>query len=213
MVSYRQLVDHLHFAPAWAISLALLGATILVAVLLHRFAFRLATRLVRGRDLFWRSLVSRNRRPLRLAFVVAGLLLVQPLLPLTPEQAALFRQGIALASIVLVAWAAYTALHIWTVVYLRRFTLDSTDNLAARKHVTQTHILRRVATSLIVAVAVSASLMTFDSVRQYGVSLLASAGAAGLIAGLALQPVLKNIFAGIQLAITQPIRIDDALLV
>ncbi|MCZ0733884.1 mechanosensitive ion channel family protein [Phreatobacter sp. AB_2022a] len=213
MVSYRQLVDHLHFAPAWAISLALLGATILVAVLLHRFAFRLATRLVRGRDLFWRSLVSRNRRPLRLAFVVAGLLLVQPLLPLTPEQAALFRQGIALASIVLVAWAAYTALHIWTVVYLRRFTLDSTDNLAARKHVTQTHILRRVATSLIVALAVSACLMTFDSVRQYGVSLLASAGAAGIIAGLALQPVLKNIFAGIQLAITQPIRIDDALLV
>lgn len=55
--------------------------------------------------------------------------------------------------------------------------------------------------------------MTFDGVRQYGVSLLASAGAAGLVVGLALQPVLKNIFAGIQLAVTQPIRIDDALLV
>ena len=213
MASFRQLIDHIHFAQPWAVSLALLGAAILVAVLLHRFAFRIATRLAQGRDLFWRSLVSRNRRPLRLAFVVAGVLLVQPLLPLTGEQAAVIRQVIALSSIILVAWAAYTALHIWTVVYLRRFTLDSTDNLAARKHVTQTHILRRVATSLIVAVAVSASLMTFDSVRQYGVSLLASAGAAGLIAGLALQPVLKNIFAGIQLAITQPIRIDDALLV
>ncbi len=55
--------------------------------------------------------------------------------------------------------------------------------------------------------------MTFDAVRQYGVSLLASAGAAGLVVGLALQPVLKNLFAGIQLAMTQPIRIDDALIV
>ena len=55
--------------------------------------------------------------------------------------------------------------------------------------------------------------MTFQPVRQYGVSLLASAGAAGIVAGLALQPVLKNLFAGIQLAVTQPIRIDDALIV
>jgi len=55
--------------------------------------------------------------------------------------------------------------------------------------------------------------MTFPGVREYGVSLLASAGAAGLIVGLALQPVLKNLFAGIQVAMTQPIRIDDALLV
>ena len=56
-------------------------------------------------------------------------------------------------------------------------------------------------------------LMTFDAVRQYGISLLASAGAAGLVVGLALQPLLKNLFAGIQLAITQPIRIDDVLVV
>ena len=55
--------------------------------------------------------------------------------------------------------------------------------------------------------------MTFPAARQYGVSLLASAGVAGIVLGLALQPVLKNLFAGIQLAITQPIRIDDALLV
>jgi hypothetical protein len=60
---------------------------------------------------------------------------------------------------------------------------------------------------------VAAALMTFPAVQQYGVSLFASAGVAGIVLGLALQPVLKNIFAGIQLAITQPIRIDDALIV
>jgi small-conductance mechanosensitive channel len=83
----------------------------------------------------------------------------------------------------------------------------------ARKHITQTRILRRIAKILISLIAISAALMSFESVRQYGVSLLASAGAAGIVVGLALQPLLKNIFAGIQLAITQPIRIDDALLV
>ncbi len=85
-------------------------------------------------------------------------------------------------------------------------------------HVTEdcravSEILQRVGEFMILVIGLSTLLMTFDGVRQYGVSLLASAGAAGLIAVLALQPVLKNIFAGIQLAVTQPIRIDDALLV
>ena len=55
--------------------------------------------------------------------------------------------------------------------------------------------------------------MTFESVRQYGVSLIASAGAAGIVVGLALRPLLTNLFAGIQIAITQPIRIGDAVIV
>ena len=59
----------------------------------------------------------------------------------------------------------------------------------------------------------SAALMTFEPVRQYGVSLFASAGVAGLVAGLAARPVLSNLFAGVQLAMTQPIRIDDAVIV
>ncbi|MFC7552462.1 mechanosensitive ion channel family protein [Pseudoroseomonas wenyumeiae] len=66
---------------------------------------------------------------------------------------------------------------------------------------------------LIVLITASAALMTFDGVRQYGVSLLASAGAAGIVLGLALQPVLKNLVAGVQLAVTQPIRLEDAVIV
>src|SRR5581483_2754751 len=96
---------------------------------------------------------------------------------------------------------------------LRRFKLDSEDNLLARKHVTQSRILERVARVLIVILTVAAALMPFDDVRQVGISLLASAGAASLVLGLALQPVLRNLMAGVQLAITQPIRIDDALLI
>ena len=74
-------------------------------------------------------------------------------------------------------------------------------------------ILQRVGMTLILVITVAAMLMTFDQVRQYGVSLLASAGAAGIVVGLALQPLLKNLVAGIQLAVTQPIRLDDAVIV
>jgi small-conductance mechanosensitive channel len=97
--------------------------------------------------------------------------------------------------------------------YLLRFRLDVADNLTARKHITQVRVFKRIVDTLIIVVAVGTALMTFDSVRQYGVSLFASAGAAGLIVGLAARPLLSNLIAGVQIAVTQPIRIDDAVIV
>jgi len=118
-----------------------------------------------------------------------------------------------IAGIALVGWAAMAALHIAATFYLRRFRLDATDNLTARKHVTQVRVLQRSADVLVIIVTLAAALMTFEPVRQYGVSLFASAGVAGLIAGLAARPVLSNLFAGVQIAMTQPIRIEDAVIV
>jgi len=203
----------LPWMPAWAISAGLLALAVVVARAVHKILFRTATRIVAGKDLFWRSLVSRTHGPTRLGAMIVAISAAAAVAPLTDAQVAIVRQILLLAFIALLGWVALTALHIWMTVYLRRFTLDAEDNLLARKHVTQTRILRRVAATLIVMVTLSAALMTFEEVRQYGISLLASAGAAGLVIGLALQPVLKNVFAGIQLAMTQPIRIDDAVLV
>ena len=118
-----------------------------------------------------------------------------------------------MAFVTLVGGACATAIHIATVIYLRRFKLDAEDTLLARKHFTQMRILERAALILVALVTIGIALMTFEPVRQYGVSLLASAGAAGLILGLAMQPVLSNPVAGLQIAITQPIRIEDAVIV
>ncbi|HEV2956912.1 MAG TPA: mechanosensitive ion channel domain-containing protein [Xanthobacteraceae bacterium] len=74
-------------------------------------------------------------------------------------------------------------------------------------------ILERTAAALILVVTAACVLVTFESVREYGVSLFASAGIAGLIAGLAARPVLSNLFAGVQIAVTQPIRLEDAVIV
>src|SRR5262249_17909645 len=94
-----------------------------------------------------------------------------------------------------------------------RFHEDIAENLIARKHVTQVRVFKRVIDTLVIIIAVSAALMTFDSVRQYGVSLFASAGAAGIVVGLAARPLLSNLIAGVQIAITQPIRIEDAVII
>lgn len=209
----REAVESLSWAPSWLVSLCVLALAVVVALFLHRVVFRLVTRLVEKRDLFWRSLVARTEGPTRLALIIVALTIGAGIAPLTIGQAGLLRHALAICFICLVGWIALTALHIWTTVYLRRFKLDSEDNLLARKHTTQSRILKRVAAIMIVVVTAATALMTFDSVRQYGVSLLASAGAAGLVVGLALQPLLKNLIAGIQLAVTQPIRLDDAVIV
>ncbi|KEO56101.1 mechanosensitive ion channel family protein [Thioclava pacifica] len=199
--------------PDWAVALAAYLIATLLALALFRVVFSMLTRAVAERDLFWRSLVTRAARPLRLVLLIAALGFANGLAPASEGTTTTITHVLLVALILSLAWIAYTALYIWTTIHLRRFKLDAEDNLLARKHVTQTRILMRVAKVMIVILAVAAALMTFPAVRQYGVSLLAAGGAAGIVVGLALQPVLKNLFAGIQLALTQPIRIDDALIV
>ena len=212
-----RLEQYIHAIIRWLpdpiLSVLILITSFGAGWLLHKIISRTLTRLTENRDLFWRSLVQRTKRPLRLAILTWTLSLGVVIAPLSNEGESTLRHILLLCFIVVVGWMARTTLHIWTTVYLRRFKLDAEDNLLARKHVTQSRILERVAATLIIALTLSAVIMTFPAARQYGVSLLASAGVAGIVLGLALQPVLKNLFAGIQLAITQPIRIDDALLV
>lgn len=209
----RQLIASLTWMPDWAASIIVLGLALAIALVIHRAGFRIVTNLVAEQDLFWRSLVARTEGPGRLAVCIFGLSIATKIAPLSDSQQTVIQHVLLVCFIVLVGWLAITALHIWTTVYLRRFKLDAADNLLARKHTTQLRILQRVAVTVVGVITIAAALMSFDQVRQYGVSLLASAGAAGLVIGLALQPLLKNLVAGIQLAITQPIRLDDAVIV
>jgi small-conductance mechanosensitive channel len=91
--------------------------------------------------------------------------------------------------------------------------LDTPDNLQARRIHTQARVLARTVMVIIVIVGAGAALMTFPNVRQVGASLLASAGVAGLVAGIAARPVLGNLIAGLQIALSQPIRIDDVVVI
>jgi small-conductance mechanosensitive channel len=159
------------------------------------------------------SLMARTGALSRLAFVTLALALVLPAIDLPPRAAALFATALPFCFVVLLGWIALIAVDIGVNVYLLRFRLDAEDNLLARKHVTQMRVLKRVISTVVLLITAGAALMTIGAVRQVGVSLFASAGVAGLAVGLAARPVLANLIAGVQLAMTQPIRIEDAVIV
>lgn len=94
-----------------------------------------------------------------------------------------------------------------------RFNIDEEDNLKARQARTQIVFLKKVCILVVVIVATSIILLSFESVRKYGTTLLTSAGVAGIIIGFAAQKTIGNLLAGFQIAFTQPIKIDDAVIV
>jgi len=208
-----QIRETLEFAPDWAVAAVLIALAILVALGVHKVAVILLTRFLAGQHPILERIIAGTRKPARLALLVFALAVTLPAVPLNDGIAQVLSHILFITTIGLLGWIAIAAVHIAADIYLMRFRIDVADNLLARKHYTQIRILVRVADILVVVLTVGFALMTFSSVRQYGVSLFASAGVAGLVAGLAARPVLSNLFAGVQLAMTQPIRIDDVVIV
>ena len=207
------LGDALAFAPSGLIGALVLALAAVAAIVVHEILVRLLRRLFGDQESYLRSLLRAISGLTRLAFLIIALDIVLPIAPIDPVAIAILARMLTLATIALLGWIAITATHVTGDLYLRRFSLDATDDLLARKHVTQVRILRRVVDTLIIVLTVSAGLMTFESVRQYGVSLFASAGVAGLVVGLAARPMLSNLIAGIQIATTQPIRLGDEVVI
>ena len=197
----------------WAFSAGLLAAAAIAALLLYAVVLMLVRRAMGGRNPFVRTVLSATKGPIRLGLLLMALAIALPATPLDASTTAILARLLGLATICLFGWTALTALHIAADLYLMRFRLDVEDNLLARKHVTQVRVLQRVLEVVIVLVTVGFALMTFDAVRQFGVTLFASAGVAGIVAGLAARPVLSNFLAGVQLAVAQPIRIDDTVVI
>src|SRR6202040_190997 len=96
---------------------------------------------------------------------------------------------------------------------LGRHRMDVPDNLPARRIYTQVSVIRKIIVTAVVIIATGSILMLFDPVRQFGTSILASAGIAGVVIGFAAQKTLGNVLAGIQIALTQPLLIDDIVVV
>jgi small-conductance mechanosensitive channel len=115
--------------------------------------------------------------------------------------------------IVALGWLLGAGVGLLEQVVNIRFDLAAADNLEARSVRTQVRGFRNVARFVIGVLSLSAVLMTFEGVRQLGVSLLASAGVAGIVIGFAAQRSIATVLAGIQIALTQPIRVDDVVIV
>jgi small-conductance mechanosensitive channel len=208
----QDVANGLSFLPGWAVGPIILILAVVLALGVHATLHHLSRRLL-ARNTTLLALLRRTRSLSRLAFVTIAIALVLPLVRLAPDVTDALVAALRVIFVVLLGWIALIAVDFGATVYLARFDVDSVDSLLARKHLTQLRVLKRAVSTIVIMLTAGAALMTFDTVRQFGVSLFASAGVAGLVAGIAARPVLSNLIAGVQLAITQPIRIEDAVVV
>lgn len=203
----------LDWLPDPVVSVIILGLAVVAALALHNWLQHLLRRLISHRYPNAFSLFDKTSKLTKLALITLAMIIVIPVAPLYPETAEILSRLLLMAVIGLIGWTAIVVLQLSASAYLRRYRLDADDNFLARKHNTQVRILLRVVDGIILLVTIGAALMTIPSVRQYGISLFASAGIAGIAAGLAARPVLSNLLAGVQLAMTQPIRLYDSVIV
>jgi small-conductance mechanosensitive channel len=201
------------FLPDWLIGLGLVCFAILCALSLHRLLASMVKRAIGPKRSIAVQVLETTSGPSKLAVCLVAVAVVLPLAPLNDDLRNALTHLFAVASIALIGWISIRAVDLVAARYLQRYRLEIEENFLARKHVTQVRVFKRVIDTIIVIVAVSTALMTFESVKQYGVSLFASAGAAGLVVGLAARPLLSNLIAGVQIAVTQPIRIEDAVII
>lgn len=152
-------------------------------------------------------------RALRRLLPLVAIMLGSPAITMAPRLAEAVRYATSVALIVATASVLIQAVNLATALVRRRYRIDVSDNLRARSIHTQVVMVRRIAHTVIAVFAAACVLMVFDSVRQFGASILASAGIASVIIGLAAQRSIATLMAGVQVAMAQPIRVDDVVIV
>lgn len=187
---------------------------VLLGLFAHAVAFRTILRYAeRGDTRHFARFIAGLKWPTRLLALAIAIGLAVPLLDLPPSFLVPAKRVSHLLTVFATAWALFRLVAFVQNLAKREYPIDIEDNLSNRRNRTQITILARIAMVAIVIVSGAIMLMSIPAVRELGVSLLASAGIAGLAIGMAARPALSNIIAGVQIALTQPIRIDDVVIV
>ena len=192
----------------------LYGIALLVGVAGHYVVFRILLHLTRRtRVTFDNALVNRCYRPLQWIAILLIVRVVSKLPNFKSQIPEVAEHAIALLMIALVAWLLMRITYVLEDYVTSRFDIGVSDNLKARKIYTQFKVLKRIVIVIVGILAFGTILMTFDRVRQLGTTILASAGVVGIVVGMAAQRTISTFIAGLQIAITQPIRVDDVVIV
>ena len=194
-------------APGLSLAIALVTVTIA-----FRIGLAVARRVTRGQPLPG-VFLDFAAKP---AYAVVTLIAMQAVLQSAPHAVPWIgpaRHGAGLLLIAAFTWLAVRMSSAIAAAVALRHPLTVADNLNARRIQTQTRVLTRSLASVAVLVGIAFALLTFPGVRNIGAGLLASAGVVGLIAGIAAKPIFGNLLAGLQIALSQPIRLDDVVIV
>jgi small-conductance mechanosensitive channel len=210
-------MDFIHgiLAQPWARVALVLVAALVVAIVIFNVLRFAARRMLRPGAVL-AIVLQRCERPfetvLPLLALQFALMSASLGLPETVWFKALYH-AVTVAVLAALTWLAIRAVSGLERAIGLRHPVDIEDNLRARQVQTQAKVLSRSAMFLIGVLGAALILMTFPKVQAFGASILASAGVAGLVVGLAARPVLGNLLAGLQIALAQPIRLDDVLII
>jgi len=192
----------------------MLAGMIALGTFIHFILFKLAKIITkRKHTLTGEYIIKHCRKPLLLVIILIIVNALLPLFRITVEIRAIIREILSPLVIISLSWLFIKVTYVLEDLILSRFQTDIRDNLKARSIQTQVLFLKKIAIIIIAVLAFAAILMTFDKVRQFGTSILASAGIIGIVVGLAAQRYIGTFLAGLQIAFTQPIRIDDLVIV
>ncbi|MGH9690317.1 MAG: mechanosensitive ion channel family protein [Candidatus Acidiferrales bacterium] len=207
----RLVVNDWH---SWLLSAAVLGGAIFLAFLARSLLF-LAIKRFSGRvfTVLKDALLRHAANASRWIFPLLAVLVALPAARLPAYVLKPVQHIIGLGLIAAIAWLVILFSNVLVDMVAARHRLDVADNLLARKVQTQMNVLHRVVVVTVVLVTAGIMLMTFPEIRQIGTSLLASAGLAGLVVGMAMKPTFSSLIAGVQIALTEPIRLDDVVVV
>lgn len=195
-------------------NIVIIAAAVMVAVMLHRVAMSIARRIAhRTPDSVDDAVVALSARPTRWLTIAIALAASRRLLELPRWGNELWQLVAGLAVPGIIGWLLITLVRVYVRAVELRYDITVADNLRARRRRTRAAILGRIVVIGIGVLTVALMLLSIPSIRSVGITLMASAGLAGLAVGAAAQPALKNLIAGVQLAFTEPIRIDDVLIV
>jgi small-conductance mechanosensitive channel len=181
-----------------------------IARTLEAFLQSLATRTEAGWD---DVLLPFAGKALRLILPMLALILGTPALAVSEGAQQIVQNAVSLALIGTIGFILIQFVDALAQLLLSRYSLDVADNRVARGVYTQVMVLKKIAVGVIAVFAIASMLMVFQSVRQLGTAMIASAGVAGIVIGFAAQKSLGTLLAGFQIAMTQPIRIDDVVIV
>ncbi|MEI8032014.1 MAG: mechanosensitive ion channel domain-containing protein [Chlorobiaceae bacterium] len=151
--------------------------------------------------------------PLRLLVLLIGLAVLLHSLSIGADIREILRHTLLIAAVFAISWLMIRLFVVFEQFILQHYASQRKESESARKIATHVSLARKILNVLVVLLSVAGVLMTFDTVRQVGLSILASAGIAGVMLGFAAQKSLATLVAGIQIAITQPISIDDVVVV
>ena len=185
---------------------------VVLALLLHRAGGIVIRRVTRQLPIT-SSVAKFCMRPSQFVLPLVAMQLVWQAAPDTMPLIAQLRHGNGLLLLTGLTWFALRAVKGMAQGIIGQHSITVDDNLNARRIHTQTRLLARTASFAVLVTGLSLMLMTFPGARQFGTSLLASAGVIGIVAGIAARPVFSNLIAGLQLALAQPIRLDDVLVI